>query len=92
MTDVRLAIGHAICSWSFQAGRRTADPSVALELADQGRAALEQAGLRGGDAATLLVTLAEIEEALGRFADARVTIPAAIVTLADAEPELIPPR
>jgi hypothetical protein len=39
--------------------------------------------LRGGDGAALLVALAEIEEALGRFADARVTIAVAIVTLAD---------
>ena len=46
-------------------------------------------GLRGGDAAALLVALAEIEEALGRFDEARVTIAAAIVTLEGGDDDLI---
>ncbi len=58
------------------------DPSRALDIARQGAAVLESAGLRGGaDEAAVLVALAEIEEALGRFGDAGVTIAAAIAIL-----------
>lgn len=47
--------------------------------------------MRGGDAAALLVALAEIEEALGRFDEARVTIAAAIVTLEGGDYDLTVP-
>ena len=64
------------------------DPSGALGIARQGLAVLQAAGLRGGaDEAALLIALAEIEEALGCFGDAGVTIAAAIVTLEGAELE-----
>jgi tetratricopeptide (TPR) repeat protein len=64
-----------------------ADLPAALGLAGQGLAALDAAGLRGGeDEAAVLVTLAEIEEAMGRFDEARITIAAAIVILDDAGP------
>jgi hypothetical protein len=64
------------------------DPSVALGIVRQGLACLGAAGLRGGaDEAALLVALAEIEEALGRFSDARATIAAAIAILEDAVAE-----
>jgi len=60
----------------------------ALAIAGAGLAALEVAGLGGGpDAVALLVALAEIEEALGRFGDAAVTIAAAIAILEDILPE-----
>jgi tetratricopeptide (TPR) repeat protein len=65
------------------------DPSAALAFAEQGRAALEQAGLRGGDAAALLVALAEIDEALGRFDEASATISAAILILEGSDDDLI---
>ncbi len=59
-----------------------ADPQAALGVARQGLAVLEEAGLRGqADEAALLVSLAEIEEALDRFDDARTTIAAAIAIL-----------
>ncbi len=62
--------------------------SEALGLTSQGLATLEAAGLRGGlDAAAVLVAHAEIEEALGRFDDARATIAAAIAILDDAVAE-----
>ena len=61
------------------------DPPAALPLAARGLATLEAAGLGGGpDAAALLVAVAEIEECLGRFGDAAVTIAAAITILGDA--------
>jgi tetratricopeptide (TPR) repeat protein len=64
------------------------DPSGALGIARQGLAVLQAAGLRGGaDEAAMLIALAEIEEALGCFGDAGVTIAAAIVTLEDDELE-----
>jgi tetratricopeptide (TPR) repeat protein len=65
------------------------DPQAALGVAGQGLAVLEEAGLRGGaDEAALLVALAEIEEALGRFGDARGTIAAAVALLSYAEPDV----
>ncbi len=64
------------------------DPAQGLSTARQGLAVLEAAGLRGGaDEAALLVALAEIEEALDRFGDARVTIAAAIGILQDVVAE-----
>src|SRR5580693_8794942 len=54
----------------------------ALDLADQAVAALAVGGLRGGlDEAAVLIARAEIEEALDRFDDARVTTAAAIAIL-----------
>jgi tetratricopeptide (TPR) repeat protein len=64
------------------------DPRAALGLAGRGLAALEEAGRRGGaDEAALLVALAEIEEALGRFDDARGTIAAAVALLSGIGPD-----
>ncbi len=58
------------------------DPPTALGIVRQGLAVLQAAGLPGGaDEAALLVALAEIEEALGRFGDARVTAAAAVALL-----------
>ncbi|HEY3979725.1 MAG TPA: tetratricopeptide repeat protein [Streptosporangiaceae bacterium] len=60
------------------------DVRAALALADAGTAAIEAAGPGGGaDAAALLIARAEIEEALGRLADAAATIAAAIALLED---------
>jgi tetratricopeptide (TPR) repeat protein len=60
------------------------DPSAALDTARQGLAVLAAGGLRGGpDEAALLVALAEIDEGLDRFGDAKVTITAAIGILED---------
>jgi tetratricopeptide (TPR) repeat protein len=59
-------------------------PSAALGIARQGLAVLEAGGLRGGaDEAALLVALAEIEEGLGRYGEAGVTIAAAAGMLQD---------
>ena len=64
------------------------DPAQGLGTALQGLAVLEAAGLRGGaDEAALLVALAEIEEALGRFGGAGVRIAAAIGILEDVVAE-----
>ena len=64
------------------------NPAAALAFACQGLAVLEAAGLSGGpDAAALLVTRAEIEEALGRFGDAAATAAAALAFLGDAVAE-----
>ena len=64
------------------------DPSRALDLAAQGLAALDAAGLRGGlDEAAVLIARAEIEEALDRFGDAEVTIAGAIAILTGAVTE-----
>jgi hypothetical protein len=61
------------------------DPSRALGLTGQGLATLKAAGLHGGlDESAVLVAHAEIEEALGCFDDARVTIATALAILADA--------
>src|SRR5229473_3970961 len=55
------------------------DPPAALAFAARGLVVLEAAGLGGGpDEAALLVAVAEIQEALGRFGDAGVTIATAI--------------
>lgn len=64
------------------------DPAAALALAEQALAVLAGAGLGGGpDEAAVLVALAEIEEALDRYASARATIAAAIGLLGgDAGP------
>ncbi len=63
-------------------------PSAALGIARQGLATLDRARLCGGlDEAALLVAIAEIEAALGRFDDARGTIAAALAILEDAGPE-----
>ena len=60
------------------------NPDRALDLADQAVAALAAGGLRGGlDEAAVLIARAEIEEALDRFDDARVTTAAAIAILTD---------
>jgi len=64
------------------------DPGAALGIAGQGLAVLDEAGLRdGADEAALLVAVAEIEEALGRFDDARATITAATALLSDTGPD-----
>src|ERR1017187_6089090 len=64
------------------------DPQTALAIAGQGLKALDAARLGGGpDAAALLVTLAEIEESLGRFGDATATIAAAVTILEDVVPD-----
>jgi len=64
------------------------NPAVGLDLAAQGLTALAAAGLRGGlDEAAVLLARAEIEEALDRLGDARVTMAAAIVILTGAVPE-----
>jgi tetratricopeptide (TPR) repeat protein len=64
------------------------DPVQGLSTALRGLALLEAAGLRGGaDEAALLVALAEIEEALDRFGDARARIAAAIGILEDVTAE-----
>ena len=64
------------------------DPGAALVLAQEGLAVLAGAGLDGGpDEAAVLVALAEIEEALDRYADAAASISAAIGLLGgDAGP------
>ena len=64
------------------------DPQAALALARGALAALAGAGLRGGpDEAAVLVALAEIEEALDRFAAATTSIAAAAALLGgDAGP------
>jgi len=64
------------------------DPVPALALARDGLAVLAAAGLDGGpDQAAVLTAVAEIEEALGRLADATATIGAAIGLLGgDAGP------
>ena len=55
------------------------DPGAALTLAQEGLAVLAEAGLSGGpDEAAVLVALAEIEEALDRYADAAASVGAAI--------------
>src|SRR5229473_1178453 len=60
------------------------DPPAALAFAARGLVVLEAAGLGGGpDEAALLVAVAEIQEALGRFGDAGVTIATAIAILQD---------
>jgi tetratricopeptide (TPR) repeat protein len=64
------------------------DPGRAFDLSAQGLAVLEAGGLRCGlDEAAVLIARAEIEEALDRFADARISICAAIAMLADAGAE-----
>jgi tetratricopeptide (TPR) repeat protein len=61
------------------------DPMRALELSTRALVMLERGGLRGGlDEAAVLVARAEIEEALDRFHEARVTIAAATAILACA--------
>jgi tetratricopeptide (TPR) repeat protein len=61
------------------------NPSRALDLSTQALIALEAHGLRGGvGEAAVLIARAEIEEALGQFDDARVTIAAAAAILADS--------
>jgi len=64
------------------------DPAAALALARRALTVLAGAGLDGGpDQAAVLVAVAEIEEALDRFADAAATIAAAITLLGgDAGP------
>src|SRR5215472_14805751 len=64
------------------------DPQAAIGLARGGLALLAGAGLNDGpDEAELLVTLAEIEESLGRLGDAAATIATAITLLGgDARP------
>ena len=58
------------------------NPDRALDLAGQAVAALGAGGLRGGlDEAAVLIARAEIEEALDRFDDARVTTAAALAIL-----------
>jgi tetratricopeptide (TPR) repeat protein len=61
------------------------NPSEAFSLAGRALDSLETAGLSGGlDEAAVRIACAEIEEALDRFDDARVTTAAAIAILADA--------
>jgi hypothetical protein len=61
------------------------DPSRALDLAGRGLATLDAGGLRGGlDESAVLIAHAKIEEALGRFDDAQVTIATALAILQDA--------
>ena len=61
------------------------NPARALGIARRGLATLAAGGLCGGlDEAAVLVALAEIEEALDHFGDARVTITTAIAILQDA--------
>lgn len=63
-------------------------PSWALELCTQALVAVEAHGLRGGlDEAAVLIARAEIEEALDRFDDARVTITAATSILTSSVPD-----
>jgi tetratricopeptide (TPR) repeat protein len=63
-------------------------PAAALTLAHKGLAALAAGGLVGGpDEAALLVAVAEIEETLGRFADAAASVATAVALLGgDAGP------
>jgi tetratricopeptide (TPR) repeat protein len=64
------------------------DAEVALALAGAALAVLEAAGQGGGiDAAAVLVTLAEAEEATGRFADATATAVGAIAILDGVTPQ-----
>lgn len=63
------------------------DPQAALDLVRDGLASLAGAGQDGGpDEAALLVTLAEIEESLCRFADAAATIATATTLLGGDTP------
>jgi tetratricopeptide (TPR) repeat protein len=58
------------------------DPRAALDLVTGARAALAGAGLAGGpDEAAVLVARAEIEEALDRYAAARIAAAAAVALL-----------
>jgi tetratricopeptide (TPR) repeat protein len=58
------------------------NPEAGLVIAARGLAVLEAAGLAAGaDAAAVLVAVAEIEECVGCFGDAAVTIGAAIAIL-----------
>src|SRR5208282_4312250 len=78
--------GAAILSEAPDRGPALAASAAAgaLGLRDQALAALDEAGLRdGADEAALLVAVAEIEEAMGRFDDARATITAATALLSD---------
>ena len=64
------------------------DPGTALAIAARGLAVLRAAGLgSSADAAAVLVSLAEIQECLGWFADAAVTITTAVASLDDAAAE-----
>jgi tetratricopeptide (TPR) repeat protein len=87
--DTDTAAGEALC-WRDQAlaALDEGNPSRALSIAGQALGTLEAAGLRGGlDEAAVLVAVAEIEEALGRFADAGGTIGAAVGILEDCAAE-----
>ena len=83
------AAGEALCLRDQAlAALDEGNPSRACGLAGRALGALEAAGLRGGlDEAAVLVALAEIEEALGRFAGAGGTIAAAIGILEDCAAE-----
>jgi tetratricopeptide (TPR) repeat protein len=83
------AAGEALCLRDQAlAALDEGNPARALSIAGQALDALEAAGLRGGlDEVAVLVALAEIEEALGRFAGAGGTIAAAIGILEDCAAE-----